>query len=95
MVKIANAVVLINLVASTLFFLAFIKSFYNYTKTMDKSNLWLVISIAIFFSFINSISNVLEWADITVALDPAEDFLNMLITAVLAYIWFGLKQDHY
>ena len=43
------------------------------------------------FVFIISISNVLEWAEITSALDPAEDFLNMLVVVVWGYIWFQLK----
>ena len=43
------------------------------------------------FAFITSFSNVLEWAEITSALDPAEDFLNMLVVVVWGYIWFQLK----
>ena len=71
--------------------MAFILSFYNYNKTIDKSNLWLIISIVFVFAFIVSVSNVLEWAEITSALDPAEDFLNILIVVVWGYIWFQLK----
>ncbi len=43
------------------------------------------------FVFIISISNVLEWAEITSALDPAEDFLNMLVVVVMVYIWYQFK----
>ena len=58
---------------------------------MDKSNLWLIISTIFIFTFIVSISNILEWAEITSALDPAEDFINILIVAVWLYIWYQLK----
>jgi len=58
---------------------------------MEKGNLWLIVSIVFVFAFIISISNVLEWAEITSALDPAEDFLNMLVVVVWGYIWFQLK----
>ena len=58
---------------------------------MDKGNLWLIISVVFVFAFIISISNVLEWAEITSALDPAEDFINMLVVVVWSYIWFQLK----
>ena len=91
MVKIVNIVVLIDSLSSFLFLMAFILSFRNYNRTMDKSNLWLIISIIFVFTFIVSISNVLEWAEITSALDPAEDFLNMLIVVAWVYIWFQLK----
>ena len=91
MVQIANIIVLIDSVASLFFFLAFILSFRNYNKTMDKSNLWLIISTIFIFTFIVSISNILEWAEITSALDPAEDFINILIVAVWLYIWYQLK----
>ena len=91
MVQIANIIVLIDLVTSLFFFLAFILSFRNYNKTIDKSNLWLIISTIFVFAFIVSISNVLEWAEITSALDPAEDFINMLVAVVWVYIWFQLK----
>lgn len=58
---------------------------------MDKGNLWLIVSIVFVFTFIISISNVLEWAEITSALDPAEDFINILVVVVWAYIWYQLK----
>jgi len=87
----SQTIVIIDLVASILFLLAVILSFYNYNKTLDKDNLWLIISIVFVFSFIVSISNVLEWADITSALDPAEDYLNMLVVIVWGYVWFQLK----
>ena len=58
---------------------------------MAKGNLWLIISVVFVFAFIISISNVLEWAEITSALDPAEDFLNMLVVIVWGYIWLQLK----
>lgn len=91
MVQIINTIVLIDIAASLFLVLAFILSFYSYNKTKDKSNLWLIISIVFIFSFIISISNVLEWAEITSALDPAEDFINMLVVVVWGYIWFQLK----
>ena len=71
--------------------MAFILAFRNYSKTIEKGNLWLIISMVFVFAFIISISNVLEWAEITSALDPAEDFLNMLVVVVWGYIWFQLK----
>ena len=91
MVQIVNTIVLIDSVTSLLFILAFILAFRNYSKTMDEGNLWLIISMVFVFAFIISISNVLEWAEITSALDPAEDFLNMLVVVVWGYIWFQLK----
>ena len=91
MVQIANIIVLIDSVASLFFFLAFILSFRNYNKTMDKSNLWLIISTIFIFTFIVSISNILEWAEITSALDPAEDFINIIVVVVWVYTWYQLK----
>jgi len=86
-----SIIVLIDLATSLFFLLAFILSFYNYNRTIDKGNLWLIVSIVFVFTFIVSISNVLEWAEITSALDPAEDFINMLIVVVWVYIWFQFK----
>ena len=91
MVQIVNIIVLIDSVTSLFFILAFLLSYRNYSKTMDKGNLWLIISVVFVFAFIISISNVLEWAEITSALDPAEDFLNMLVVIVWGYIWLQLK----
>ena len=91
MVQIVNTIVLIDLVTSLFFIIAFILGFRNYRKTIEKDNLWLIISMVFVFAFIISISNVLEWAEITSALDPAEDFLNMLVVVVWGYIWFQLK----
>lgn len=90
MVQIVN-IVSIDIVTSLFFLLAFIISFYNYKKTPGKNNLWLIISMIFVFVFIISISNVLEWAGITSALDPAEDFLGMLVVVVFVYTWFHLK----
>jgi hypothetical protein len=86
-----SIIVLIDLATSLFFLLAFILSFYNYNTTRDKGNSWLIVSIVFVFTFIVSISNVLEWAEITSALDPAEDFINMLVVVVWVYIWYQLK----
>ena len=91
MVQIVNIIVLIDLATSLFFIIAVILAFRNYSKTIEKGNLWLIISMVFVFAFIISISNVLEWAEITSALDPAEDFLNMLVVIVWGYIWLQLK----
>ena len=91
MVQIVNIIVLIDLITSLFFIIAVILAFHNYSKITEKGNLWLIISMVFIFAFIISISNVLEWAEITSALDPAEDFLNMLVVVVWGYIWFQLK----
>jgi len=48
--------------------------------------------IVFVFLFIVSISNVLEWSGLTSALDPAEDFIVMLVVLVWAYIFLNMNK---
>ena len=84
--------VVIDSLTSLFFFIAIIISFMNYNKSKNKDNLWLIIGINFAFLFIMAISNVLEWGGITTALDPAEDFIAMLVVFVWTYIFLNLEK---
>ena len=75
------------------FAIATILSFMSYKKLSGKSNVWLTVSMVLVFSFTVALSNVLEWAKITSALDPAEDFLNILVALVCVYVFYNFTKS--
>lgn len=87
-VKISDEIIVaIDSLASIFFLIATALSFRNYNKAKSKDYLWLIIGINFVFLFIMAISNVLEWSGITSALDPAEDFIAILVVFVWTYIF--------
>ncbi len=74
----------IDIIAAAGFLIAVALSLLSYKKTMGESNMWLIISMLFTFILIVNVSNVLEWASITSALDQAEDFL-----IILAFLGWG------
>ena len=83
-----TVIIMIDAFTSVLFALSVAFSFVGYKKTSQYSNIWLMIGIMFAFLSTNAVSNVLEWAKITAALDPAEDFLNILVIFILCYIFY-------
>lgn len=81
-------IIMIDVFTSVLFAFSVVFSFIGYKKTSQYSNIWLMIGIMFAFSFTVAVSNVLEWAKITAALDPAEDFLNILVIFIFCYIFY-------
>lgn len=91
MIQVSNEIIsLIDSLASISFVIAIALSFRDYKRSADRDNVWLLTGIAFVFLFIVSISNVLEWGGITSALDPAEDFIVMLVVLVWAYIFLNI-----
>ena len=93
MVQIVNTIVIIDYTTLFIFLVAFFISLRNYTKTVDKTNLWLIISISFAFLFIVMVSNALEWGNITAVLDPAEDFILILVTLIWIYLFFNFNKS--
>ena len=77
---------------SIFFAIATALSFRNYKRSDDRDNIWLMTGIAFVFLFIVSISNVLEWSGLTSALDPAEDFIVMLVVLVWVYLFLNINK---
>ena len=92
MLKIDNLIVAIDLATSLTFLVSFIISLRNYNKTVSKTNIWLIIGVTFAFMSMVSITNFLEWSGITSALDPAEDFIIILVIAIWSYIFLNLNK---
>lgn len=86
-IRIVNEIALIDALTSLFFIMAVLISFRNYNKSKAKDSLWLIIGMNFAFLFMMSVSNVLEWGGITTALDPAEDFISVLVISVWVYIF--------
>ncbi len=86
-----NFVVGIDALAAAGFLIAVILCLIAYSKTLERSNIWLIIGMMLAFSLIVNISNILEWANISSALDPAEDFLLILIFIGWGYALHDMK----
>lgn len=83
-----TTIITIDALTSVLFAFSVVFSFIGYKKTSQQSNIWLLIGVTFAFSSTVAVSNVLEWAKITSALDPAEDFLNILVIFICCYIFY-------
>ena len=88
-----GVIVFIDSLVSLFFAFAVLLSFRDYKMAKYDDNIWLMAGAAFVFLFIMAISNVLEWAQITSALDPAEDYIAILVIIMWPYIFLNLNKE--
>jgi hypothetical protein len=85
----ATEIVIIRTVAALAFLIAFILSVDVYNRTKKRTNIWLLISIALVIATVESTMNALQWAEIAKeTVDAIGEYLIIAFSLVWAYIAF-------
>lgn len=80
-------IVAIETAASLVFLAAFYSTFRLFQKTRAKTDIWLLVSIAVFIAFLMSGANAMEWFyDENPTLDEAGEILSIIFSLVWMYV---------
>lgn len=77
-----NIIILIRLLAAVLFLMMSAVNFKIFLK--ERSMFWLLVSLCIFMGFLDSVMNILEWANI---LPLISDVLGEYFIALFFVLW--------
>lgn len=82
-------IVWIEAAASLIFLTAFYYIFRLFQKTKSKTDIWLLVSIAVFIAFLMSGANAMEWFyDENPALDETGEILSIMFSLIWMYITY-------
>jgi hypothetical protein len=82
-----SIIVGIEAIAAIIFLIAFIFSYKIFGKTKKTTDIWLLISFAIFIAFLMATFNSAEWFyEESVALDSVGEYLSIIFSIVWIYI---------
>ena len=82
-----NEIVIIRIIAAVLFFIAFILTFKINSKIEERTDFWLLISVAVLIACAESVANALQWAEILPAtVDIFGEYLNIMFSLVWIYV---------
>ena len=80
-------IAVIEAIAALLFLIAMILSFRVFLRTKKTTDIWLLISFAIFVAFLTSFLNALEWIySKSVELDKFGEYTSIIFSVVWIYI---------